>query len=115
MHDLAPAYEAVKTQMRPMSATAPAAEVNAFHQKDGSAKENEWAKGSKGGKPKSFGSQDKYVIVANLYRPPKGNAKTFTKYLGEILDKINIGSKDIFIIGDFNIDSLDKKKQLNFF
>ena len=41
--------------MRSMSATAPAAQVTAVHRKDGSAKENTWAKGSKGGKPKGRG------------------------------------------------------------
>ena len=53
MQDIARAYEAVKAQMQSMSATAPAAQVNAVHGKDGPAKENKWAKGSKGGKPKS--------------------------------------------------------------
>ena len=53
MQDIARAYEAVQAQMRSMSATAPAAQVNAVHGKDGPAKEIKWAKGSKGGKPKS--------------------------------------------------------------
>ena len=65
MQDIARAYEAVEAQMRSMSATAPAAQVNAVHGKDGPAKENKWAKGSKGGKPKSGGFQDRRCYNCN--------------------------------------------------
>ena len=63
MQDMACAYEAVEAQMRSMSATAPAAQVNTVQGKDGPAKENKWAKGSKGGKPKSGGFQDRRSTV----------------------------------------------------
>ena len=46
MQDIAHAYEPVEAQMRSMSATAPAAQVNTVHGKDGPAKENKWAKGA---------------------------------------------------------------------
>ena len=65
MQDIARAYEAVEAQMRSMSATAPAAQVNAVHGKDGPAKENKWAKGSKGGKLKSGGFQDRRCYNCN--------------------------------------------------
>ena len=48
MRDIACAYKAVDAQMRSMSATTPAAQVNVVQQKDGSVKENKWAKGNKG-------------------------------------------------------------------
>ena len=65
MQDMACAYEAVEAQMRSMSATAPAAQVNTVQGKDGPAKENKWAKGSKGGKPKSGGFQDRRCYNCN--------------------------------------------------
>ena len=45
------------------------------------------------------------IIIANLYRPPQGDNKSFLKYITECLDTIrNLNRKDVFIIGDFNID-----------
>ena len=43
--------------------------------------------------------------IANVYRPPQGNVKTFVSYLRKCLDSFDEKTKkDIFILGDFNID-----------
>ena len=52
----------------------------------------------------------KNIIIANCYRPPTGNIDNFLKYLGDAVETINLDRKDLFIMGDINIDTLDKKK-----
>ena len=45
------------------------------------------------------------MYVANIYRPPQGNMKTFIDYLRTCLNTFDDKyRKDIFLIGDFNID-----------
>ena len=49
-------------------------------------------------------------IIGNFYRPPQGNKTNFINYL---LDKVqptikNINKKEVFLIGDFNIDLKNK-------
>ena len=47
----------------------------------------------------------KDIIIANVYRPPQGNFKNFLKYINDSIDSIeNVYRKDLFIVGDFNID-----------
>ena len=58
------------------------------------------------------------IIVVNLYRPPQGKVKQFCDYLNISLASLNPNSKkEIYIMGDSNIDCLDKKsddyKELN--
>ena len=52
------------------------------------------------------------IVIGNIYRPPQGNAETFSDY---IFDTINGASlhpnTDIFILGDMNFDFLDKKNK----
>ena len=48
------------------------------------------------------------IVVANMYRPPKGNVFNFIKYLKNVVNQIKDENMDIFIMGDFNIDFLDK-------
>ena len=61
----------------------------------------------------------KDIIIANIYRPPQGNVKEFCKYIRECLNDVsNISKKEIFIMGDFNIDinkktSDDSKELIN--
>ena len=52
------------------------------------------------------------MYIANVYRPPQGNVKKFIEYLRESLDLIDDKSKkDVFILGDFNIDFKKKSDQ----
>ena len=46
-----------------------------------------------------------------LYRPPQGNSKTFLKYLDDTVSLIKKDNVDIFIMGDFNIDFLEKRDE----
>ena len=51
--------------------------------------------------------------IANVYRPPQGNIKNFLEYLRECLNAIdNNCKKDIFVLGDFNIN-VKKKSEKN--
>ena len=50
----------------------------------------------------------KNVIVLNLYRPPQGNIENFIDYIDRMVNSIDIVKKDVFILGDYNIDFLDK-------
>ena len=53
------------------------------------------------------------IYIANIYRPPQGNIKTFIDYLRLCLNTIDDKSmKDIFVMGDFNID-VKKKSDAN--
>ena len=50
----------------------------------------------------------KPVIVCNLYRNQTGSLKAALDYTGQCLHKINLhDSREIFIIGDFNVDYKD--------
>ena len=52
----------------------------------------------------------KKIIMENIYRPPQGQVASFSHYLDECLNRINFnGSQLLLIMGDFNIDYLDKK------
>ena len=49
------------------------------------------------------------IILCMVYRPPSGNAETFCNTLSSTMEDIgNASNKDIFILGDFNINYLDK-------
>ena len=51
----------------------------------------------------------KKIIMANIYRPPQGQVANFSHYLDECLNRINFnGSELLLLMGDFNIDYLDK-------
>ena len=49
------------------------------------------------------------ILIGNIYRPPQGNIETFTQVLEDILAGMDLSKIEIFIMGDFNIDILDKK------
>ena len=49
----------------------------------------------------------KKLIITGIYRPPKGNIKFFKDYCKELLSKKKITGKNVFIVGDLNINSLD--------
>ena len=44
----------------------------------------------------------------NIYRPPQGKVDSFSNFLELAINSIDLNKKDIFILGDFNIDFLDK-------
>ena len=49
------------------------------------------------------------LIIANVYRPPQGNVKNCCKYIRSCLDDLdNMKKKDIFNLGDFNINMCKK-------
>ena len=61
----------------------------------------------------------KNIVIGNLYRPPTGDlVKTFN-YLDECLGSINLSKVNLFLVGDLNINLLDKTsdayKKANFF
>ena len=117
MQDITRAYEAVEAQMRSMSATAPAAQVNTVHRKDGSAKENKWAKGSKGGKPKGGGFLDKHCyncnhrdhLASDRQCPARG--KKCQKCRGTKTNKGQAQSKRAFNVGDSSSNSEPEELQ----
>ena len=59
------------------------------------------------------------ILIANTYRPPQGNVKNCCKYIKNCLDDFkDISKKDLFIMGDFNIDvfkksSMESKELMN--
>ena len=61
----------------------------------------------------------KDVVVCNIYRPPTGNLAKAISYLEDCLKVINLGKTDVFVIGDMNVNYINKKspeyKKLNFF
>ena len=51
----------------------------------------------------------KTIIIGNLYRPPQGNIDNFTRVLENVLSNIDLTKNEIYIMGDLNVDMLDKK------
>ena len=49
----------------------------------------------------------KNFIITGIYRPPKRNIKFFKDYFKELLSKKKTSGKNVFIVGDLNINSLD--------
>ena len=50
----------------------------------------------------------KNVLVINLYRPPQGNVENFVNAIDIALQNIDLTKKDVIILGDFNVDFLEK-------
>ena len=57
----------------------------------------------------------KNFIITGIYRPPKGNIKFSIDYCKELLSKKKTSGKNVFIVGDLNINSLDYEPVKNFF
>ena len=62
----------------------------------------------------------KQMIIGNIYRPPQGNIDRFIETLDGNLANINLDRVELFLMGDFNIDVLEKnnpnhKKLIDFF
>ena len=49
------------------------------------------------------------ILVGVIYRPPKANLEQFIIYLDKLLKKLSKENKQIYILGDYNIDSLKVK------
>ena len=49
----------------------------------------------------------KNFIITGIYYLPKGNIKSFKDYCKELLSKKKTSDKNVFIVGNFNINSLD--------
>ena len=59
------------------------------------------------------------VVIINIYRPPQGDYKKACSLINEALTTANLkDNTDIFLLGDFNINLMDKlsplTKELNF-
>ena len=50
----------------------------------------------------------KQIVIGNIYRPPQGNIDNFIETLDGNLTNINIDRVELFLMGDFNIDFLEK-------
>ena len=53
-------------------------------------------------------ANQKNILFMNIYRPPQGNVDTFVKSVDQALEIIDTKKNDIIMMGDFNIDFLDK-------
>ena len=53
----------------------------------------------------------KLTVVGNIYRPPQGNIDVFIHELDDILSQIDIDKIELFLMGDFNIDFIEKGNQ----
>ena len=51
------------------------------------------------------------IVVGNIYRPPQGNVDMFVQNLESILDNFDLGKIELYLIGDFNIDFIEKGNQ----
>ena len=56
-------------------------------------------------------NKNKNIIVSTCYRPPAGKIKQFKKHITHIFDKITRENKKLFMVGDFNINSLSYAMQ----
>ena len=54
-------------------------------------------------------NHSKIILIGNMYRPPQGDVDIFIQYLENVFDDIDLDKTEIFLMGDFNIDFLDKK------
>ena len=50
----------------------------------------------------------KQIVIGNIYRPPQGNIESFIDYLDIVFTEINLDRIELFLMGDFNIDFMEK-------
>ena len=53
-------------------------------------------------------TNQKNMIILNIYHPPQGKFDIFSEFLEQTINSIDQNRKDIFVLGDFNIDFVDK-------
>ena len=46
------------------------------------------------------------MIVGCIYKHPLMEADDFNDFLEKLLDQISMGNKDVFLLGDYNMDLL---------
>ena len=51
----------------------------------------------------------KTILIGNIYRPPQGNIENFIQVLENSFTNIDLSKTELYLMGDFNIDMLDKK------
>ena len=54
------------------------------------------------------------MIITLCYRPPSGAVKGLNSFLENLFKKANRDNKLCFVAGDFNVNCLDYKKNLEF-
>ena len=47
------------------------------------------------------------IVIAAVYRPPKGNNKLFKDFCKDFLNKQEMSNKAAFLLGDFNLNASD--------
>ena len=52
---------------------------------------------------------NKVVLIGNIYRPPQGNTQLFIDFLDNILSDLDLQKIEVILMGDYNIDVLNKK------
>ena len=52
---------------------------------------------------------NKTILFCNIYRPPQGNVDRFIEIIDDILSDLDLAKLELILMGDLNIDVLDKK------
>ena len=52
--------------------------------------------------------QQKHIVIGIIYRPPNANPNSFLAAIQDILHNARLHNKDSFIMGDFNINLLNR-------
>ena len=52
-------------------------------------------------------NKTKNIILSSFCRPPDSTLKELKNYLKPIFDNIQRNNKDLYLVGDFNINVLD--------
>ena len=58
-----------------------------------------------------FQKPNKTILIGNLYRPPQGDISKCIDYLDDVLSDIDLQKVEVFLMGDLNIDILDKNNR----
>ena len=53
----------------------------------------------------------KTILIGNVYRPPQGNVDKFIQVLDNYFSELDLSKFEIFLMGDMNIDLLDKNNE----
>ena len=53
-------------------------------------------------------AQRKNILICTIYRPPHTNVELFLDEFDRMLHKVNLENKDVYLMGDFNIDLLQE-------
>ena len=61
---------------------------------------------------KEFNGTNKDCLIAVVYRPPNTDLGAFNNSLTQILQNLNMQNKDVYIMGDFNVNILDTKNHI---